>query len=166
MKTTRTTQSIVIAAVVLIAGATFAFAHGGWDGDEGGDGRQMRGNMMGPGCQGRMMGQGQGQGYHHGYANLSDEDQAKIDAAREKFFDETRTLRRDIDDQTYALRKEMNSDNPDSGKAAQLQKQLSKLEAEFDQKAVQHRLEMRKLLPEKFRDRGWGYCCGYRCRQK
>jgi Spy/CpxP family protein refolding chaperone len=165
MKITRTSQSIVIAAVVLIAGATFAFAHGGWGGDDYGYGRHMRGNMMGPGCQGRMMGPGQGRGHHHGYANLSDEERAKVDAAREKFFDETRSLRRDIDDQTYALRKEMNSDNPDSGKVAQLQKQLSSLQAEFDQKAVQHRLEMRKLLPEKFRGGGWGYGCGYRCWQ-
>lgn len=176
MKITRTSQSIIIAAVVLIAGATFAFAHGGWGGDDYGYGygRHMRGNMMGPGCQGRMMGPGygnnmmgpgQGRGHHHGYANLSDEERAKVDAAREKFFDETRSLRRDIDDQTYALRKEMNSDKPDSGKVAQLQKQLSSLQAEFDQKAVQHRLEMRKLLPEKFRGGGWGYGCGYRCWQ-
>jgi Spy/CpxP family protein refolding chaperone len=111
-----------------------------------------------------MMGPGPGRGYHRGYANLSDEERTKIDAAREKFFDETRSLRRDIDDQAHALRKEMNSDNPDSGKVAQLQKQLSKLEAEFDQKAVQHRLEMRKLCPAKFRDRDRGYGRGYRCR--
>jgi zinc resistance-associated protein len=175
MKTTRATRSILIAAVILISGAAVAFAHGGWGGDDYGYGRHMRGNMMGPGCQGRMMGPGygnnmmgpgHGRGHHHGYANLSDEERAKLDAAREKFFDETRSLRRDIDDQAYALRKEMNSDNPDSGKAAQLQKQLSKLQAEFDQKAVQHRLEMRKLLPEKFRGGGWGYGCGYHCRQK
>jgi Spy/CpxP family protein refolding chaperone len=168
MKTMRTTQSIIFAAVILIAGATVAFAYGGWGGDDYCCGRHMGGSMMGPGCQGRMMGPGQGRammepghgrGFHRGYANLTDEQRAKIDAAREKFFDETRSLRRDIDDQAYALRKEMTSDNPDSGKAAQLQKQLSKLQAEFDQKRVQHQLEMRKLWPEKFRDRCWG--CGY-----
>jgi Spy/CpxP family protein refolding chaperone len=163
MKTTRTTQSIILAAVILIAGASIAFAHGGW-GDGDGYGRHMGGSMMGPCGQGQgnpMMEPGQGRGRHGGFANLSDEDRAKIDAAREKFFDETRSLRRDMDDQAYALHKEMNSDTPDSGKVAQLQKQLSKLEAEFDQKRVQHQLEMRKLWPEKFKDRGWG--CGYRC---
>jgi Spy/CpxP family protein refolding chaperone len=112
-----------------------------------------------------MMGPGQGRGHHAGHAKLSDEQRAKIDAARLKFHDETRSLRRDIDDQAYALHKEMNKENPDSGKAAQLQKQLSKLQAEFDQKRVQHRLEMRKLWPEKFRDRGWDGGCGYRCRR-
>jgi Spy/CpxP family protein refolding chaperone len=155
MKTTRTTQSIVVAAIFLIAVAAVAFAHG----------QRMGGYMTGPGCQGRMMGPGQGRGFNGAYASLSDEDRAKIDAAREKFFDETRSLRRDMDDQAYALSKEMNSDNPDSAKVAQLQKQLSKLEADFDQKRVQHQLEMRKLLPEKFRDRGWGRGCGYRCWQ-
>ena len=86
MKTTRTTKSIVAAAVVLIAGATFAFAHGGWDNDDYGYG----GHMMGPGYGGNyMMGPGWGRGYHHGYGNLSDEDRAKIDAARDKFYDET-----------------------------------------------------------------------------
>jgi len=167
MKTTRTTQSIIVAAIILFAGAAVAFAHGGWGGDDYGYGQRMGGYMMGPGCQGRMMGPGygymmgpgMGRGHHRGYADLSNEDQAKIDAAREKFFDETRSLRQAIDDQAYALRKEMTSDNPDSAKAAQLQKQLSKLQTEFDQKRVQHQLEMRKLWPEKFRDRCWG--CGY-----
>ena len=106
------------------------------------------GRMMGPGSHDNMMGQRWGRGQHRAYANLSDEDRAKIDAAREKFFDETRTLRRDIDDQAYALHKEMGKDNPDSAKVAQLQKQLSKLQGDFDLKAVQHRLEMRKLCPK------------------
>jgi len=169
MKTTRTTKSIVIAAVVLIAGATLAFAHGGWDNDNYGNGRHMGGNyggmmgpgyrgyMMGPGYGGHMMGPGWGRGYGPGYGNLTDEQAAKIDAARDKFYDETRSLRRDIDDKAYELGKEMDKENPDTNKVGELQKQLSKLRAEFDQKAVQHRLEMRKLLPEESRVQGRGY---------
>lgn len=175
MKTTRNTKSIVIAAIILIAGTTLAFAHGGWYDDDCGCGRHMGRSMMGPGYGGQMMGPGydsqmmersnddrmmgpnqcrnmmgpdQGRGHHRGYANLSDQDRAKIDAAREKFFDETRTLRRDIDDQAYALHKEMRKDNPDTAKVTQLQKQLSKLQADLDLKGVQHRLEMRKLWPK------------------
>jgi Spy/CpxP family protein refolding chaperone len=154
MKATRNTKSIVIAAVVLIAGATFAFAHGGWGNDDYGYG----GHMMGPGYGGNyMMGPGWGRGYHHGYGNLSDEDRAKIDAARDKFYDETRSLRRDIDDKAYDLNKEMDKDTPDANKVAELQKQLSKLQSEFDQKRVQHRLEMRKLLPENYQGSERGY---------
>lgn len=167
MKTTRTTKSIVVAAVVLMAGATLALAHGGWD--NGGYGRHMGGYygghmmgpgyggpMMGPGYGGPMMGPGWGRGYRGGNGDISDEDRAKIDAARDKFYDETRALRRDIDDKAYDLNKEISKDDPDAKKVAELQKQLSKLESEFDQKAVQHRLEMRKLLPESFQGRGWG----------
>ena len=149
MKTTRTTKSIVAAAVVLIAGATFAFAHGGWDNDDygyGGHMRGYRGGMMGPGYGGHMMGPGWERGYGPGNSKLSDEQVAKIDAARDKFYDETRSLRR-----------EMNKENPDAGKVADIQKQLSKLESEFDQKAVQHRLEMRKLMPDEFQGQGRGF---------
>ena len=175
MKTTRTTKTIILAAVILIAGTAVAFAHGGWAGDDCCCGRHMGCAMMGPGGQSQMMkpghgdagmGPGQGHGCRGGYAGLSDGDRAKIDTAREKFFDDTRSLRRDMDDQAYALHKEMNSDNPDSGKVAQLQKQLSKLEAEFDQKKVQHQLEMRKLWPEKFKDHAWGRGWGNRCPQR
>jgi Spy/CpxP family protein refolding chaperone len=156
MKTTRNTKSIVFAAIILLAGTTFAFAHGGWYDNNCGCGRHMGGammgsgrggNMMGPDYGDNMMGQRWGRGQHRAYTNLSAEDRAKIDAARDKFFDETRTLRRDIDDQAYALHKEMDKDNPDNTKVVQLQKQLSNLQGEFDLKAVQHRLKMRKLCP-------------------
>ncbi len=166
MKTTNTTKSIVIAAVVLIAGATLAFAHGGW-GDYGYGGRMMGpgygGNhMMGPGYGGRHM---MGPGWGRGYGNLSDETRAKIDAARDKFFDETRTLRRDLDDKAYELNREMDKENPDTQKVADLQKQLSKLQSDYDQKSVQFRLQMRKLLPDDddgpargYYGRRGGYC--------
>ena len=183
MKTTHITRTVVIAAVVLLAGATFAFAHGGWGDDGYGYGGRMGGYggymmgpgygghmmgpgyggyMMGPGYRGYRMGPGWGRGYGRGYGNLSDEQQAKIDAAQNKFLDETRTLRRDLDQKGDELRREMDRENPDAKKVAEIQKQISKLQAEFDQKAVQHRLEMRKLLPEDFQGRGYygrgGYC--------
>lgn len=166
MKTTRTTKTIVIAAVLLIAGTTFAFARGGWNDDGYGYGRHMGdygGGMMGPGYAGHHM-MGPGRGFAPGNNNLTDEEVAKIDAAREKFFDETRSLKRDIDDKAYDLRKALNSENPDANKVAGLQKELSKLQADFDLKAVQHRLEMRKILPEKkLQGRGMGVGRGGYC---
>lgn len=165
MKTTNTTKSIVIAAVVLIAGATLAFAHGGgWGSGDYGYGGHMMGPgyggnyMMGPGYGGRhMMGPGWGRGDYRGNDDISNETRAKIDTARDKFYDETRTLRRDIDDKAYALNKEMDKDNPDSAKVSELQKQLSKLQSEYDQKSVQFRLEMRKLLPDDYDGPARGY---------
>ena len=167
MKKSNSTRTIVVAAIVLLAGSTLAFAHGGWGNNDGYNGNMMGpgygGYMMGPGYGGHMMGPGWGRGYGPGpgYANLSEEQRAKIDAARDKFFDETRTLRRSIDDKSYELRREMDKENPDAKKVGELQKDLSKLQADFDQKAVQHRIEMRKLVPEDARGYGRGYGRGY-----
>jgi Spy/CpxP family protein refolding chaperone len=180
MKNPRTTTTVIIAAIVLLVGTTLAFAHGGWGNDDYGYGGHMMGpgyggymmgpgyggHMMGPGYGGYMMGPGWGHGNGPAYPNLTDEQRAKIDAAQDKFYDETRTLRRDIDDKAYELRKEISNENPDANKVAQLQKQLSKLRDEFDLKAVQHRLEMRKLLPEGFQGGGYNYGPGGNCWQQ
>jgi zinc resistance-associated protein len=164
-------RTLIISAVILLSGAALAFAHGGYgrgyDGDGHGYGGHMRGwgggHMMGYG-QGPMM-RGDGYGPHmrgYGYGNaLSREDADKLDAAREKFFDETKALREQIEEKRIDLGQEMRKEEPDAAKAATLQKELSKLETEFDQKALAHRLEMRRLLPENFEGRGYGRGPGY-----
>ncbi len=159
----------VSAALLTLAIAAVAFAHGGMY--DGGYGRHM-GGYGGPmmGYDGHMMGYGgpmMGNGpYHRGgdgyWGDLPEETRARIDAARESFYDETRKLRRDIEDANIDLDRELHKDDPDRGKVADLQKKLSGLEAKFDEKAVSHRLEMRKLLPEDYRGqdhhgRGYGY---------
>lgn len=108
---------------------------------------------MGPG----MMGYGQeyrGKGRGYG-AGLTGEQQANLENAREKFFTETEELRDQIQEKRFALGSELRKDNPDSDKVSDLQKEISKLESEFDQKALQHQLEVRKMLPEEAR-RGYG----------
>ena len=166
MKTTRTTKTILVISVILLAGAAFAYAHGPGYGSghhRGGYG----GPMMGPGYQGHMMGDGPGWGRHRNWSGLSEKEADQVEAAREKFYDDTKELRGQIDEKAVQLRNEMVKDEPDSGKVAKLQKELSGLRAEFDQRAVAHQLEMRKLLPDKFQGRGWsqggrrgygGYC--------
>lgn len=121
--------------------------------------------MMGYGDGGRhMMGYGPGygprMGGYEGRGALSEEDAAKIDKARNDFYKATRKIRNEIDDADIALRREMDKDQPNEDKMMDLQKQLSRLQAEFDQKALAHRLEMRKLMPEGYRGRGFrgGYC--------
>lgn len=152
MKTTRSTKTLVVLSVILLAGVAVAFA------DWGGYGRHMRGYggpMMGYGG-----GYGPGYGYHmRGYGawgNLSEEDAAKLDSARQAFFEETRDLREQIEERYTALQNEMDKENPDATKVADLQKQVSELRAEFDQKAIAHRLEIRTLLPEDYQGRGFG----------
>ena len=166
MRSKLTPKTLIISAVLLLAGAAIVFAQGGYGrGGYGGhmmgyDSEHGPGYGMGPG----MMGHGQGYGPHgRGYgANLTDEERAKLDAAREKFFEQTEALRDQIEDKRFALQAEMRKDNPDTGKVTTLRKELSQLEGEFDQKAIVHQLEVRKMLPEKAR-RGFGrgYGGGY-----
>ena len=167
MKNNKTTIGILAAASILAITAV-AFAHGGYGRYMGG----YDGHMMGPGYGGghMMMDDDYGYGRHmRGYGDsygLSDEEAEKLDSARERFFDETRELRGKIDEKQIAMRNEMIKENPDQNKVITLQKELSGLQAEFDQKAINHRLEMRKLMPENYEHRGYarrdsrgpGYC--------
>lgn len=145
----------------IVAIAAIAFAHGGYGRYTGGYG----GHMMGPGYGGgHMMDYGFGYGSHMrgygGWGPLSEEDTAKIEAARDDFYKETRELRGKIDDARIALRNEMDKDQPSERKVTTLQKQLSELQAEFDQKSLAHELKIGKLAPEGYRGRGFrgGYC--------
>lgn len=161
MKNMKSTLA-VIAVLLAIGMVAYAYA----DDEYGpGYGRQMRGPGMmggGPGCGGHMMGVGPGHGRHMGwqgegdFADLSKEDAAKLDQAREKFYEETRKLRTAIRDKQFALNDELENKNPDNAKVLQLQKELSQLESEFDQKALNHRLEVRKILPDKEFGRAYG----------
>jgi Spy/CpxP family protein refolding chaperone len=167
MKTTRTTKAILLISVILLSGAALVYAQGGY-----GPGHHRAGcggYMMGPGYHGSMMGYGPGNGCYRGRGGLTEKEAAQVDAAREKFHNDTKELRGKMDEKAVQLRNEMVKDEPDGGKAAKLQKELSDLRAQFDQKALTHRLEMRKLLPDTFQGQGYGRGGGRRfggcCRQ-
>lgn len=144
-----------LATLVTLAIAAIAFAHDGYGG-----------HMMGQGYgSGHMMGWDSNDGpYCRGYADrgdLSDEDAARLDASREKFFKDTRELRDQIDEKEIALRHEMEKANPDQDKIFGLQKEISSLRSDFDQKALAHQMEVRKLLPDNYRGSGYGHGRGY-----
>lgn len=150
----------IFAFGLIVAVAAVAFAHGGY-------GRHMDddGHMMGPGYGGgHMMGFGSGYGVHMrgygGWDTLSEKDAAKIDAAREDFYKETRELRGKMDDLRIALGNEMDKDQPNEDKVMELQKQLSGMQVEFDQKSIAYDLKIGKLAPEGYQSRGFqgGYC--------
>lgn len=159
---------IAVAAMVLFS--AYAFADGGW-----GWGRHHRGGgyHMGTGYQ--MMGPGYGDEdsgrYGRGnrsWGNLSEEDAQKLETQREAFFKDTEKLRRSIYQTRLEMKAEMAKEDADRGKLSDLQKELSNLQAEFDQKRLGHRLEMKKLLPDNYRagggmgrGRGWGRGPGY-----
>jgi zinc resistance-associated protein len=126
-----------------------------------GYGPGYRGHMMDYGDYGdHMMGYGPWADRawsHNGYySGLSDEETAKLDSAREAFFNDTRELRNQIQDKRFDLRSELNKEDPDTATVTLLQKELSKLDSEFDQKSIEYQLKLRKILPEKDLSSGFG----------
>ena len=175
---------IGIGAIVFTVGiAAVAFSHG-WNGSGYGNymmgpgmtgyGPGYNGYMMGPGMMGygpgyggHMMGYGTGYGGHmmgygpYGNGNLSPQDTTKIEQSQQKFFNDTNDLRNSIQEKQFALIQELQQTNPDRDKVTNLQKELSQLESQFDQKALEHQLDLRKNFPENALSMGYGrggYC--------
>ena len=100
-----------------------------------------------------------GEGPRYGYnRNLTDEQQKALDQERQAFLNATESLRQDLYAKNLELRSELAKDNPDAQKAAALQKEISKLESELDQKQLDFMLNARKVAP----DAGRGYMMGGR----
>jgi zinc resistance-associated protein len=153
---------LIIGLVLLFAGSALAFAQGGRGG--GGYG----GRMMMDECpwygEGGMRGQGMMRGAGPGWrgnANLTDEQREQWKSERDRFFAETEPLREQIRDRRITLQDELNKPNPDAAEAGRIQKELSRLQDEFDQKALAHKLEVRKILPDDAKQ-GFGYGRGAR----
>jgi len=147
-----------IAVVAMVMFSTYAFADGSW-----GWGRHHRGGgyHMGPGYGDEDAGR-YGRGSRT-WGNLSEENAQKLEAQREVFFKDTEDLRRSIYQTRLEMKAEMVKEDADRGKLSDLRKELSNLQAEFDQKRLDYRLEMQKLMPDNYRagsgmgrGRGWG----------
>ncbi len=101
------------------------------------------------------MGEGQrGPGWHHGggygpgyQGNLSEADIETMQKERQAFFGATDDLRRERYRKELALRSELAKENPDTQKATDLQKEISKFNSELDQKRLEHMIAMRKINP-------------------
>lgn len=118
---------------------------------------------------GRGMGRGNGwgdcdQGYHHrgGYGpmwddNLSDKEVKQLETQRDKFYNDTKALRDSLYEKKRDLRDELAKDKTDTVKASTLQKEISGLEAQLDQKRITHMIEMKKINPNIGRGYGRGY---------
>ena len=148
-KTGKIFMVLVIAAVLAVAVTSFA----GW-----GRGHMGYGNHMGPGY-GMRGGWGPGYGGYGGQgyqSNMSEEDIAKLDEERRAFFEATSDLREQLYQKELELRSELAKPEPDAKKAAGIQKEISQLESEFDQKRLDHRIKMRKDFKQ-FGSGGYGY---------
>ena len=138
MKTRITSKFLMVLTVVAIIGfGTYAFAGWGMGYDHHGRGHY-------------------GQGWHHegwdgpdGHMmdNLSDAEIEKMEKERKTFFKATENLRQDLYVKELELKTELYKENPDTRKAAKLQKEISNLEAKLDQERIDHLIKMRKINP-------------------
>jgi len=96
---------------------------------------------------------GDGSGYGRGYGkrgfmgNLSEEEIAKLNEERSAFFKATQDLRQNIYQKRLELNSELAKKNPDPKKAGVLQKELSGLQGQLDQKRIENRIRMNKINP-------------------
>lgn len=162
---------ITLAAVLGIGATAFAgpgMGYGRWgNAPEGtGYGPMGPGYGMRPGAMG--YGPERGRGFQcYGYlGDMSQEDIKKLEEKRSAFWEDTKNLRTDLYEKRLALRSEMAKQNPDSQMVATLQKEISELRAQLDQKRIGHQLEVKKINPNI--DRGYagrgpkGYGAGFR----
>lgn len=148
MKNITLTKGIVILAAIAMVGLV-ATAYAGW-----GDGYGH-------------MGRGWGHmGWGGDYPDLTDEQIKTIEQERRAFIKDTDDLRQNLYTKELALRSELAKTDADAQKAAAIQKDISKLEAELDQKRLDHIVKMKEVNPEAGRGfmmggRGRGGMMGY-----
>ncbi len=128
----RTLGTIVLALILAIPGLAFA---------------QMG---MGPGMGGGMMGYGPGYGYGPATwgagLNLSPDQTQKLDTLHSNFLKETLPLRNQMIIAQMDLRALWVQPNPDQAQILAKQKQINSLREQVQEKALQYRLEARKVL--------------------
>ena len=115
----------------------------------------MAGKGMGPGRDGQGYGQNQGRGdcaAGQRWANLTPEQREQMQAERQAFFDATKQTRQDLRAKHLALRAEIAKSEPDMAAAVDLQKEISRVQADLDQKRLAHIMAMRKIDPDAGRD--------------
>ena len=143
---------IILAIVGIIGIGTYAFAH--FSGGYGGNGWMHGGPGMHHGYSG-----GPGYGYP---SDLKEEEFKSLEKERAAFIKETDKLRQSLYSKELELRGELLKENPDAGKAAGLQKEISDLEARLDQKRIDHMINARKINPNVGRGyAGMGHMMGY-----
>jgi len=151
MKIKNLTKTLIVLTLVAIMGiGTTAFAGKGK-----GNARYAQ--------SGQYVCDGSGYGRNQKFmGNLSEEEITKLNEERNTFFKANQDLRRNIYQKRLELNSELAKKNPDSKKAGALQKELSGLKGQFDQKRIEHRIKMSKINPnfglmgQGFRGKGMG----------
>ena len=107
-----------------------------------------------------MMGyRGNGPEYSRDFGNLTPEQKGKLETLDRKFYDETRDMQNHILNKSRELHAVLNGSNPDLYKAKALQKEISALRAELDEKTLSYEIEARRIVPGQ--RLGYAYGGGY-----
>ncbi len=139
MKTSKIRNTMAgLVAVALIASGATAWAE---KGQGYGDGSRGCG-----GCGHYQRGCGYGQGA--GGSDLTAEQREQLAAERQAFMAATQAERQDLYAKQMALKAEVAKSDPDPEAAAALQKEISQLAGDLDQKRLAHILSMRKIDPD------------------
>ena len=150
---------IPVLAIIVITLAIGTVARAQYDDSYRGQGRGMSGGQTwskgdgtgyGPGSgygHGRGYGKGRGYGRNCFDANLTDEQRQQLDAERQAFRESTQDLRQDIYQKRLELKAELAKREPDAKKASSIQKEISKLNSQMDQKRLDHVLRVKKINP-------------------
>ena len=105
---------------------------------------------------GRGAGMGGGSGMGSGSSNLTDDQIQQMQAEQNAFRTATDDIRQQLNEKRQALHTELAKQTPDAATAEALQKEISDLQAQFDQKRLTHILEMKKIDPDFNEGRGMG----------
>ena len=79
---------------------------------------------------------------------LNDEDKKNIQETRKAFYEATKDIRGNLYEKELVLRAEFAKESPDVKQATSLQKEISKLESEIDQKRLEYMINIKKINPE------------------
>jgi Spy/CpxP family protein refolding chaperone len=93
------------------------------------------GRGAGPGWQGDTFG-----------IDLTQDQSTKLKTLHQAFWKDTSTLKVKIDQKQLELNGLLLEPNPDAGNAAKLQKEISELQTQFNDKRINYQLESRKIL--------------------
>ncbi len=94
-------------------------------------------------------------------ANLTDDQIKKMESERTAFLLATKDIRQQIRDKRQTLQAELTKQTPDASTCASIQKEVSYLQSQFDQKRLTHILEMKKVDPNFTDGKGMGRGMGH-----
>ena len=94
-------------------------------------------------------------------ANLTDDQIKQMESKRTAFQTATQGIRQQLNEKRQALNTELTKQTPDAATCAALQKEISDLQSQFDQKRLTHILEMKRIDPNFTEGRGMGPGMGH-----